>query len=91
MDVVRAEVQAVGGRIETRSQAGRGTCFKLVLPLTTAVTKVVMVDATFKAVRAFVPDFQLSLAIGNGGQNARLAAKLTGAKIDIQPDSALEQ
>jgi N utilization substance protein A len=55
------------------------------------VTKVVMVDATFKAVRAFVPDFQLSLAIGNGGQNARLAAKLTGAKIDIQPDSALEQ
>ncbi len=53
------------------------------------VTKVVMVDPTFKAVRAFVPDFQLSLAIGNGGQNARLAARLTGAKIDIQPDSAI--
>jgi len=53
------------------------------------VTKVVMVDPTFKAVRAFVPDFQLSLAIGNGGQNARLAARLTGAKIDIQPDSAM--
>jgi len=38
-----------------------------------------------------VPDFQLSLAIGKEGQNARLAAKLTGAKIDIQPDSILEQ
>ena len=36
--------------------------------------------------RALVPDYQLSLAIGKEGQNARLAAKLTGAKIDIQPD-----
>mgnify|MGYP006197767359 CR=1 FL=1 len=41
-------------------------------------------------VRALVPDYQLSLAIGKEGQNARLAAKLTGAKIDIQPDSILE-
>jgi len=43
MDVVRAEVNALGGRIETTTQAGRGTSFKLVLPLTTAVTQVVMV------------------------------------------------
>ena len=43
MDVVRAEVQALGGRIETATQVGRGTSFKLVLPLTTAVTQVVMV------------------------------------------------
>lgn len=42
MDVVRAEVQAVGGRIDTRSEAGRGACFEVVLPLTTAVTQVVM-------------------------------------------------
>ncbi|MBK9235925.1 MAG: response regulator [Rhodoferax sp.] len=42
MDVVRAEVSALGGRIETSSEAGRGTRFKLVLPLTTAVTQVVM-------------------------------------------------
>ena len=42
MDAVRAEVHAVGGRIETHSQAGQGTCFELVLPLTTAVTQVVM-------------------------------------------------
>ena len=34
-----------------------------------------------------VPDSQLSLAIGNKGQNARLAAKLTGWKIDIKPQS----
>jgi len=43
MDVVRSEVNALGGRIETSTQAGRGTSFKLVLPLTTAVTQVVMV------------------------------------------------
>ena len=42
MDVVRAEVQALGGRIETSSTAGQGTQFKMVLPLTTAVTQVVM-------------------------------------------------
>ena len=42
MDVVRSEVQALGGRIETSTQQGRGTSFKLVLPLTTAVTQVVV-------------------------------------------------
>ena len=45
MDVVRSEVNAVGGRIETSTVAGQGTHFKLVLPLTTAVTQVVMVRA----------------------------------------------
>jgi transcription antitermination factor NusA-like protein len=38
-----------------------------------------------------VPDDQLSLAIGKEGQNARLAAKLTGCKIDIAPASQAEQ
>ena len=42
MDVVRSEVVALGGRIETSTAAGQGTSFKLVLPLTTAVTQVVM-------------------------------------------------
>ena len=42
MDVVRTEVAALGGRIETHTTRGRGTEFKLVLPLTTAVTHVVM-------------------------------------------------
>jgi N utilization substance protein A len=49
-----------------------------------------MINADERQVRVLVPDFQLSLAIGKEGQNARLAAKLTGAKIDIQPDSILE-
>jgi chemosensory pili system protein ChpA (sensor histidine kinase/response regulator) len=50
MDVVRTSVAALGGRIETDSTPGQGTRFKLVLPLTTAVTHVVMVragDTTF--------------------------------------------
>ena len=41
-----------------------------------------------KSCRVVVPDDQLSLAIGKEGQNARLAAKLTGWKIDIKPESA---
>lgn len=55
------------------------------------VSSAFVIDRATKAVRALVPDYQLSLAIGKEGQNARLAAKLTGAKIDIQPDSILEQ
>lgn len=55
------------------------------------VTHSVVVDADVKAVRAFVPDYQLSLAIGKDAQNVRLAARLTGAKIDIQPDSRLSE
>jgi len=45
MDVVRNDVVALGGRIETATQAGQGTNFKLVLPLTTAVTQLVMLRA----------------------------------------------
>lgn len=44
-----------------------------------------------KRCRVIVPDDQLSLAIGKEGQNARLAAKLTGFKIDIKPQSAVEE
>ena len=43
-----------------------------------------------KACRCVVPDDQLSLAIGKEGQNARLAARLTGYKIDIKPQSYQE-
>ena len=42
MDVVRAEINALGGRIETSTEAGKGAAFRMVLPLTTAVTQVVM-------------------------------------------------
>ena len=47
-----------------------------------------VVDAGNRAARVTVPDFQLSLAIGREGQNARLAARLTGWRIDIRPDNA---
>ncbi len=50
-----------------------------------------LVDEETKQVRVVVPDFQLSLAIGKNGQNARLAARLTGAKIDINPDKPIER
>jgi N utilization substance protein A len=49
--------------------------------------RVEVVDATARTARVTVPDFQLSLAIGREGQNARLAARLTGWRIDIKPDN----
>jgi N utilization substance protein A len=49
--------------------------------------RVDVVDAANRAARVTVPDFQLSLAIGREGQNARLAARLTGWRIDIRPDT----
>ncbi|HEY7717404.1 MAG TPA: transcription termination factor NusA [Pedococcus sp.] len=52
------------------------------------VESVEIVDPQLRAARVVVPDYQLSLAIGKEGQNARLAAKLTGWRIDIRPDSA---
>jgi len=51
--------------------------------------RVEVVDAANKAARVTVPDFQLSLAIGREGQNARLAARLTGWRIDIRSDAAV--
>jgi N utilization substance protein A len=52
------------------------------------VTSVEVVDADARSARVVVPDFQLSLAIGKEGQNARLAARLTGWRIDIRSDEA---
>lgn len=51
------------------------------------VVSVEILDESIKSCRATVPDDQLSLAIGNKGQNVRLAAKLTSWKIDIKPES----
>ena len=51
------------------------------------VVEVRMAEEGVKACRCVVPDDQLSLAIGKEGQNARLAARLTGYKIDIKPQS----
>lgn len=54
------------------------------------VLRVDVMDDENKVCQVIVPDDQLSLAIGNKGQNARLAARLTGWKIDIKPLSAIQ-
>ena len=51
------------------------------------VSSVEIVDRQLRSARVIVPDYQLSLAIGREGQNARLAAKLTGWRIDIRSDT----
>jgi transcription termination/antitermination protein NusA len=51
----------------------------------------VLVNEEEKATKVIVPDYQLSLAIGKRGQNARLAAKLTGWKIDIKSESEAKE
>ena len=51
------------------------------------VSSVEVVDAVQRSARVVVPDYQLSLAIGKEGQNARLAARLTGWRIDIHSDT----
>jgi N utilization substance protein A len=51
------------------------------------VSHVEVIDVDGRAARVTVPDYQLSLAIGKEGQNARLANRLTGWRIDIRPDT----
>ena len=51
----------------------------------------VAINESEKLSRVVVPDYQLSLAIGKEGQNARLAAKLTSWKIDIKSESQAEE
>lgn len=55
------------------------------------VVNVEVLDREAQAARVIVPDYQLSLAIGKEGQNARLAARLTGWKIDIRSDADAAQ
>ncbi|MET9095772.1 MULTISPECIES: transcription termination factor NusA [Streptomyces] len=55
------------------------------------VSKVEVVDLGARSARVTVPDYQLSLAIGKEGQNARLAARLTGWRIDIRPDTETDE
>jgi len=51
------------------------------------VTAVHVIDLDARVAQVIVPDYQLSLAIGKEGQNARLAARLTGWRIDIRSDA----
>jgi N utilization substance protein A len=52
------------------------------------VSKVNVIDLQARVAQVIVPDYQLSLAIGKEGQNVRLAARLTGWRIDIRADTA---
>jgi N utilization substance protein A len=54
------------------------------------VASVQITDLAGRSAKVVVPDYQLSLAIGKDGQNARLAARLTGWRIDIHPDNPIE-
>ena len=55
------------------------------------VEKVEIVDFAMRSAKVTVPDYQLSLAIGKDGQNARLAARLTGWRIDIHSDAEAKE
>ena len=59
--------------------------------LSPAKVILVMADEEEKEAQVIVPDYQLSLAIGKEGQNARLAAKLTGFKIDIKSETQAQE
>ncbi len=100
IDAVGACVGQKGGRIRAIVDELRGEMIDIIkwssdpieyISSSLSPAKVVRVDINEieKIARVVVPDFQLSLAIGKEGQNARLAAKLTGWKIDIKSESQL--
>ncbi len=69
MDVVRSEVNALGGRVETTTETGQGTSFRMVLPLTTAVTQVVMLRAG-------------ALTLGVPANLVEIVRRTTGSELD---------
>ncbi len=100
VDPVGACVGQKGSRIRTIVEELKGEMLDVIkwssnpqeyIASSLSPAKVVRVDVDEenKVARVVVPDFQLSLAIGKEGQNARLAAKLTGWKIDIKSESQL--
>lgn len=81
-------VDALGGeKIDIVNYSENSADFVSAALAPSDVCSVEILDEEAKSCRATVPDDQLSLAIGNKGQNVRLAAKLTGWKIDIKPES----
>jgi len=88
---VEAVVEALGGEKIDIIKYSDDSCEYVKAALAPSdVTSTTLLAPDNKTCRVIVPDDQLSLAIGKEGQNARLAAKLTGMKIDIKPQSALE-
>lgn len=85
---VRAVMNELGGeKIDIIDWSEDGAQFVAEALSPAKVSSVTVTDQFAKAARAIVPDYQLSLAIGREGQNARLAARLTGWRIDIRPDT----
>ncbi|WP_232550139.1 transcription termination factor NusA [Propioniciclava soli] len=76
-----------GEKIDIIDYSADGAAFVAEALSPAKVSEVIVTDQFAKAARAIVPDYQLSLAIGREGQNARLAARLTGWRIDIRPDT----
>ncbi len=102
IDPVGACVGPKGARVQTVSTELRGEKIDVIRwsedpeelisnALSPARISMVKADQDKKETRVVVPDSQLSLAIGKEGQNARLAARLTGWKIDIISESKLEE
>lgn len=86
---VRAVMNELNGeKIDIIDWSADGATFVKEALSPAKVTSVTVTDQFAKAARVIVPDYQLSLAIGLEGQNARLAARLTGWRIDIRPDTA---
>ena len=85
---VRAVMNELGGeKIDIIDWSEDGSRFVAEALSPAKVSSVTVTDQFAKAARVIVPDYQLSLAIGREGQNARLAARLTGWRIDIRPDT----
>ncbi|MGZ4104206.1 MAG: transcription termination factor NusA [Actinomycetota bacterium] len=102
VDPVGACVGAKGSRVRMVVQELRGEKLDIVPfsddaatfvanALSPAKVKEVRIDTREKTALVIVPDYQLSLAIGKEGQNARLAARLTGWRVDIKSESQMAQ
>ncbi len=86
---VRAVMNELNGeKIDIIDYSDDGATFVREALSPAKVSEVIVTDQFARAARVIVPDYQLSLAIGREGQNARLAARLTGWRIDIRPDTA---
>jgi N utilization substance protein A len=76
-----------GEKIDIVDYSDDPACFVANALSPARVTAVHVIDADARVAQVVVPDYQLSLAIGKEGQNARLAARLTGWRIDIRSDA----
>ena len=88
---VNAVVEELGGEKIDIVAWNENAAYLIENALSPAKVVSVIADDEAKTARVVVPDYQLSLAIGKEGQNARLAAKLTGFRIDIKSESQMKE